>query len=114
MTRATCAGWGQIYRQFGADPAKANETRTVDAFRTKCLRELTKSKPRGRSPSGASAMGDVHRGPGARRRGRGGGLAAGDGRGGTKRREQKCPGVARTDQGLALGEQPGRLARGGD
>ena len=33
--RATCAGWGQIYRQFGADPAKANETRTVDAFRTK-------------------------------------------------------------------------------
>ena len=32
--------WRQLYRQFGADPAKANETNAVNAFRTDCLREL--------------------------------------------------------------------------
>ena len=36
--------WKQLYRQFGADPAKASDKRTVDAFRTKCLRELKKIK----------------------------------------------------------------------
>ena len=36
--------WRQVYRQFGVDPAKANDKRTVDAFRTKCLRELKKIK----------------------------------------------------------------------
>ena len=36
--------WRQIYEQFGAAPARANETRTVDAFRTDCLRELKKIK----------------------------------------------------------------------
>ena len=34
--------WRQLYRQLGADPAKANETNTVNAFRTDCLRELKK------------------------------------------------------------------------
>ena len=33
-----------MYRQFGVDSARANETRTVDAFRTDCLRELKKIK----------------------------------------------------------------------
>ena len=34
--------WRQVYLQFGAHPAKASDKRTVDAFRTKCLRELKK------------------------------------------------------------------------
>ena len=36
--------WPQLYRQFGANPAKSSNTRTVDAFRTDCLRELKKVK----------------------------------------------------------------------
>ena len=36
--------WRQVYRQFGAHPDKASDKRTVDAFRTKCLRELKKIK----------------------------------------------------------------------
>ena len=36
--------WRQVYRQFGAVPDKASDKRTVDAFRTKCLRELKKIK----------------------------------------------------------------------
>ena len=36
--------WAQLYRQFGVDPAKANDAHTVDYFRTDCLRELTKLK----------------------------------------------------------------------
>ena len=36
--------WWQVYRQFGSDPDKASDKRTVDAFRTKCLRELKKIK----------------------------------------------------------------------
>ena len=36
--------WRQVYRQFGADPDKASDKRTVDAFRTDCLRELKKIK----------------------------------------------------------------------
>ena len=34
--------WRQMYRQFGVDPAKAGDMRTVDYFRTDCLRELVK------------------------------------------------------------------------
>ena len=34
--------WPQLYRQFGADPARAGDTNTVNGFRTKCLRELKK------------------------------------------------------------------------
>ena len=36
--------WKALYRQFGADPAKAGDARTVDYFRTDCLRELKKIK----------------------------------------------------------------------
>ena len=36
--------WKQVYRQFGAHPDKASDKRTVDNFRTKCLRELKKIK----------------------------------------------------------------------
>ena len=36
--------WRQVYRQFGADPAKANDNQTVQNFRYKVLRELKKIK----------------------------------------------------------------------
>ena len=36
--------WRQLYRQFGVDPAKANDKVTVQAFRRKVLRELGKIK----------------------------------------------------------------------
>ena len=36
--------WKRLYRQFGADPAKADDNITVQAFRKKCLRELKKIK----------------------------------------------------------------------
>ena len=36
--------WRRLYRQFGVDPAKADDKRPVDAFRTDCLRELIKIK----------------------------------------------------------------------
>jgi len=36
--------WRDLYRQFGAHPSKATDWRTVDDFRTKCLRELKKIK----------------------------------------------------------------------
>ena len=36
--------WRQVYRQFGVAPNRASDKRTVDAFRTKCLRELKKIK----------------------------------------------------------------------
>ena len=36
--------WRQIYRQFGVDPAKASDHRTVQDFRKDCLRELKKIK----------------------------------------------------------------------
>ena len=34
--------WRQVYRQFGANPAQASNKNIVNAFRTKCLRELKK------------------------------------------------------------------------
>ena len=36
--------WKQLYRQFGVDPAKANDKNTVQSFRSKALRELIKIK----------------------------------------------------------------------
>ena len=36
--------WRQVYRQFGADTAKANDNQTVQNFRYKVLRELKKIK----------------------------------------------------------------------
>ena len=34
--------WRQLYRQFGSNPAKASDARTVHDFRKDCLRELKK------------------------------------------------------------------------
>ena len=42
LTRPLRLTWPLLYRQFGADPARAGARRTVDSFRTKCLRELQK------------------------------------------------------------------------
>ena len=42
LTRPIRLTWPLLYRQFGADPARANARRTVDSFRTKCIRELKK------------------------------------------------------------------------
>ena len=39
-----CLSWKQLYRQFGADPAKATERFTVRDFRKDSLRELNKIK----------------------------------------------------------------------
>ena len=36
--------WPQLYGQFGLDPNKENNRRTVDDFRKECLRELKKIK----------------------------------------------------------------------
>ena len=42
LTRPLRLTWRKLYEQFGADPARANDTNTVNAFRTDCLRELQK------------------------------------------------------------------------
>ena len=44
LTSPLRLAWTHLYRQFGSDPAKAGDKRTVDAFRTKCQRELKKIK----------------------------------------------------------------------
>jgi len=44
LTRPLRLSWPSLYRQFGANPAKAGDKRTVDNFRSKCLRELKKIK----------------------------------------------------------------------
>ena len=44
LKRPLRLSWPVLYRQFGADPAKAGNRRTVDNFRTDCLRELEKIK----------------------------------------------------------------------
>ena len=36
--------WQQLYRQFGVDPDKASDKKTVQNFRVKILRELKKIK----------------------------------------------------------------------
>ena len=36
--------WPMLYRQFGVNPAKDGDKRTVQNFRQDCLRELTKIK----------------------------------------------------------------------
>ena len=41
--------WRQLYRQFGVDPARANDKATLSNFRADCLRELKKIKTRGRT-----------------------------------------------------------------
>ena len=44
LQRPLQLSWKQLYRQFGVDPAKAGDNRTVQAFRCKVLRELKKIK----------------------------------------------------------------------
>ena len=44
LNRPLRLSWRQLYRQFGMDPAKAGDKRTVDYFRTDCLRELKQIK----------------------------------------------------------------------
>ena len=44
LKRPLRLSWRQIYRQFGVDPAQANDKVTVQAFRRKVLRELKKIK----------------------------------------------------------------------
>ena len=44
LKRPLRLSWRQLYRQFGAHPAKSNENLTVNAFRRDCLRELKKIK----------------------------------------------------------------------
>ena len=44
LTTPQRLSWQQMYRQFGAHPDKASDKRTVDAFRTDCMRELKKIK----------------------------------------------------------------------
>ena len=44
LKRPLRLAWAPLYRQFGVDPTRAGSARTVDAFRTDCLRELQKIK----------------------------------------------------------------------
>ena len=44
LKRPLRLSWRQVYRQFGADPAKAHDKNTVKNFRRKVLRELVKIK----------------------------------------------------------------------
>ena len=44
LTAPLRLSWKALYRQFGADPSKATNPRTVDDFRKDCLRELVKIK----------------------------------------------------------------------
>ena len=49
LKRSLRLTWPVLYRQFGADPARSNDKFTVRNFRADCLRELKKSKKRGRT-----------------------------------------------------------------
>ena len=44
LDRPLRISWKQLYRQFGLNPGKEGDTRTVDKFRAKALRELKKIK----------------------------------------------------------------------
>ena len=44
LQRPLRLSWKHLYRQFGADPSKANDKFTVRDFRKDCLRELIKIK----------------------------------------------------------------------
>ena len=44
LRRPLRLSWARLYRQFGVDPAKANDHYTVKGFRKDCLRELKKIK----------------------------------------------------------------------
>ena len=42
MKKPVTLRWRDLYRQFGVNAAQARDKRTVDNFRTDCLRELKK------------------------------------------------------------------------
>ena len=44
LKRPLRLSWTRLYHQFGVDPSKVGDMRTVDYFRTDCLRELVKIK----------------------------------------------------------------------
>ena len=44
LKRPLGLSWARLYGQFGGTPANAGDNRTVDYFRTDCLRELKKIK----------------------------------------------------------------------
>ena len=44
LDRPLRLSWTRLYRQFGVDPSRASENRTVQDFRKDCLRELKKIK----------------------------------------------------------------------
>ena len=44
LKRPLRLSWANLYRQFGVDPSRANDNRTVQDFRKDCLRELKKVK----------------------------------------------------------------------
>lgn len=44
LPQPTRLSWKRLYRQFGADPARADDRNLVNGFRTKFLRELRKLK----------------------------------------------------------------------
>ena len=44
LKRPLRLSWARLYGQFGGNPANAGDNRTVDYFRTDCLRELKKIK----------------------------------------------------------------------
>ena len=57
LRRPMQLAWRRLYRQFGADPAKANDRVTVDNFRKDCLRELVKIRTAWPSLSYSTAKG---------------------------------------------------------
>ena len=44
LNRPMRLSWPRLYRQFGVEPDRSSDKRTVDNFRTDCLRELKKIK----------------------------------------------------------------------
>ena len=44
LDRPLRLSWTRLYRQFGVDPSRASDNRTVQDFRKDCLRELKKIK----------------------------------------------------------------------
>ena len=55
--------WPMLYRQFGANPTKADDANIVNRFRTECLRELKKIKTAWRTLNCTTAQGVLVVGP---------------------------------------------------
>ena len=59
LKRPLRLSWVRLYRQFGMDPAQSRDKRTVDYFRTDCLRELKKIQVAWPTLNYATAQGGV-------------------------------------------------------